>query len=448
MLKRIAILGSSNSGKTTFINKLISDVNSFAPKITISEDSDKSLEYSANEVFIERKLSIVPSSEIKWDISILDYSGRIITDNFTSSEHYRKLTESFNQSELWFVMIDGALFECKNINKIIELIKTNVGNLISTFFKEYYRKNNKSPQLTFVISKGNTLIPDYNSDIITQIISKAFDIFKNIDLPRIILSDMSGTKSAGMALLTFLFEEHSRELLTHKIEIQNEIQKENEKNYAKKQALEAALKKEEKKSIMFKKPAVIEDLKNQISYVQSEIDNNSSQTNEKNKDITLRNIGTALNRLLVYNRSSAIKGFEKLSYPVDTELVEVVQKTSDKWMTIAMLIDILFLIFLIIMFFMECDEPLATIIASVFWGAVAIFVKNNVVRVIGLICVLVVIFQAIEFTGLLIALLYIGFVIFSFVGAEYMGKYELSKKPKIWRFRNDLTAYFDKKAKE
>lgn len=446
MLSKIAVIGLANSGKTTFINKMINDVNSFAPKISMSEYNDSSLEYSANIPVIRRKFSVVPSNTVRWDLEVMDYSGRILDTDATNGNS-AEIYNFFLQSPVWFVILNGSVFEQFNCDNAVSKLRQNEAVHLNGIFNKYKEINASVPEIVFIISNSGKCSAKYTNDLLSSVISKAFEeVYSQLERPRIIKFNEKGRKTAGLALMSVLFENHSKDLLKLKLDAEKEFRKVNEELMAKVNELKEKLKIEEKKARMFRKEDKIEAFKQQIADYEAEIADNTVK--KKTDDMALKHIGTAINRLLVYTKNETVYGYDNLQYPADTSLEEVVQEKEKKWENVASFASCVLILLLLILFFVFAEDPLGAVGATIVFIIVAALFPNPIVFVIGLVFIIVMIFQAIGWIGVLITVVSFFLMGIMMSLGESMDKAEYSKKPKIWKFKNQLTDSFDKIAKE
>lgn len=202
----IALIGSSNSGKTTFINEMIKDINSYSPLITIAERSKEVSMHSdiINPHGYDLKIAQNQQNLKQWSFTLNDYKGSILKDREASGPGYYEFKDALNNTKNWIILIDGDCFLKEGIEAQIKAIKSSCARSIMPFIDDYLEShNNELPRIIFVVSKcTNYFLP---KDQIISAVMEAFKmIIKDRYTPIIMVTDSIKLRSSGMAVLTML----------------------------------------------------------------------------------------------------------------------------------------------------------------------------------------------------------------------------------------------------
>lgn len=202
----IALIGASNSGKTTFINEMFKDINSYSPLISITE---RSKEVSMHSDIIDPhsydlKITHNQQSQAQWTFTLNDYKGNILKDREASGPGFYEYQEALNNTKNWLILIDGDCFLKESIDAQVKAIKASCARSITPFIDDYLEShNNELPRIIFVISKcTNFYLP---KDQIIRAVMESFKmIIKDRYTPVIMVTDSIKLKSSGMAVLSAL----------------------------------------------------------------------------------------------------------------------------------------------------------------------------------------------------------------------------------------------------
>lgn len=452
MFKSIAIFGDEASGKTTFINKMISDVKKFEPELVITEKADSSLAYAAGKRIISRSFTLSASQSTHWEFDLIDYSGNILSHRDSFPDEFSDLTTHFNNSCLWFVIINGAVFANKTKEIAIETMRQHIGQMLSYQLELYKNINDNIPELVFVVDNAQICSRVFsNSDVKEIIIESLKLLLPDINNCAMIYSENMRTKTAGLALLKSIFTAHSNDLFTKEDEVRQEITELNTSLAAKSNELQSELTKMEGKISIFRDEEKIQSLKQQLESIDADIQSNNTKLQNSNgliEDIALKNLAIVINRIINYNKYAILNKLDKFDYPLELSMTEVPAQNEEKFQNIVGYIMGTLLLILIIIFLFCSDEPLTAIIGTIVYGAIIAFVPSTIAKAIAAICIIVVLFKALNVVGVIVLILF--FILFGglMTIGEKMDKDAMAKKPKEYRFTSDLVESIDKAAKE
>lgn len=323
MNANITVLGTSNSGKTNFIEELIKDINSFSPKMSIMPIvSEQNYD---TEIFCNNQYILKVSENLQWIFSICDYDGKLLKSQANDNVD---LIDSIYSSDTWIVLVDSTHFGLgeESDEKIIGKIKRNTVRVLMTYISEYAEEHDETlPELMFVVTKAGRIIGQFESDRVKYIIMNAFEgIFTEESSPMILLCETSYTKAAGLAILSLFYIRYAKEVSDgiFQLEKRNE-QIENDIFYLQRQICGIVNQK-----ILGKLPAnkrKVESFNRQIISLDTELTDNRIRLEQYKSDQGLRHLGICVQRWIDINRNLIINGFDRINYEYDKTMVERVK---------------------------------------------------------------------------------------------------------------------------
>ncbi len=208
-VNKIALIGATNSGKTSFIEKMYHDINALSPVISLKELSQAVSLHSDVITPHLYCIELQQDNEGKKEsvfFSLYDFKGTLISDKEMAGPGYYEFIKEINISEYWIILIDGECLNNDSFEANVKAIKKNCSRNIAPLITDYYEKKNRFPNILFVVTK-NVNYP-FSKEEVTRTVMEAFKmIIKDTYVPLIMLSDEQTSNSAGFAVLTTILQE-------------------------------------------------------------------------------------------------------------------------------------------------------------------------------------------------------------------------------------------------
>lgn len=442
----IAILGTSNSGKTNFIAETIKDINSFSPRITINPINP--VQNSEAGGWHNNQYILKVYEDVQWEFSICDYVGSLLQSHDDSRT---ELTDIFCAADAWIVLVDGTYFSDADEadEEIVRRIKHASVRTILPYISEYAeRHGERSPELLFVVTKAQGLFNQFPPDRIKHIIMESYEgIFTEGSSPLILLSETASTKSAGLAVLALFYMKYEK-LLSDNIFRLKSRNEEIEDDICR---LRSSIYEIESHAVMAKLPgnkSKIQGYEREISSLKEQASENRQAIQEHEVDMGLKQLGTCVQCLIDNNPKLAVNGFDRIDYQYD-KTKGILEDHS----VIKAVLHLNLCILVVILIYLIFKAGFASILVrTVLVAALAIVANKVSVQIIRIFCGAL---SAIGLINLIILLgrerwgMVIGYAVFfalSMAVAVFLEK-QREKFSEV-RYLDEMVYFFDNKAKE
>jgi len=313
-IANIALLGTSNSGKTNFILETIKDINSFSPNVSVRQVvSEQTVDIEALSEY--QYLLNVYGKE--WMFTLCDYAGKLLKLHQDDGDDLK--THLFS-ADIWIILLDGTYWASgeESAEKVIRKIKRGSVRTLMPYISEYVEKRNGTmPEMLFVVTKAKELIGKPAVGHIKRTVMNAFEgLFTEESSPMILLCETSNTKAAGMAVLSLLYLRYAKEVSDHILV----LEKRNEQIQAEIKEIYSLIYEIQNQRILGKLPAnkrKVECFRRQISSMDDEAVNNANKLVQYKNDAGLEYLGICVQCLIEHYQQLLINGFEKINCPYD-----------------------------------------------------------------------------------------------------------------------------------
>lgn len=443
----IAVLGLPSSGKTSLIHSFEQNMSIFQPHIVFSSPLMRMPDLY--NPFEQKSYNFTIEGKEQHTLSITEYSGDLLNKREDNVEARKIMLQSLQTQNAWIIMIDGSWFQSNQEEEIEKIIRKKYARSIVPLVSSYADANNgRSPNIMFVASKASVyLIPYLNEEgkaKFGRIVESAFGgLVSETIKPLILLSDTS-IKTPLIAFFTLIFMQYRTQLAYSSNNISRQINTID----ARKKQLQTKISIESGK--ILKSKSLIQDLERQVYSLEQERQNHVAQLRDPSKDITMRNLGISLHRLMLRNIAMLASGFENACYSYDATVEEGCfvnfwrKKTGKLNVIVAWAVFVCMIVISLRQPGTDTETFWAGILGTIVWAVIGLAVKHTVAKVLG---ILGVIGGFITCFGNISFLLVIGFVVWLIIIESIAKAFDKlrAKRLKIpnIRFKDELVRFYD-----
>ena len=446
----IAVLGLPSSGKTALIESFEHNKGMFEPKMVFAPLAIELSDIGDVTLSNQKDYQISIEGKEQHSLSITEYSGDLLVKRDENAESREHMIQSLLTKSSWIIMIDGAWFQSDQEADIEKIIRKKYARIVVPLVSAYAEAHDgQAPDIMFVASKvSEYLLPYLNEEgknKFGRIVESAFGgLVSEMSKPLILLSDTS-VKTATVAILSLIYLHYKTEIEEKTNDINLQIQT----LASRRNRLSTKLNTENGK--MLKSKSVIQDLEQQIQEIKQEEKSLSAQLRDPTKDLSMRNLGISLHRLMMRNQAMLAGGFEKVRYTYDESTEEGHFQTywQQKFGKVNIIIGILLFGVMMLLSLTHSAETrdnfLKGIAGGVLWALIALFINHPIAKILGILGIAGGAIMAFGSFGIPFLIIYLIWIFISFMIADSLDTKRAIKLgiPKKTRYKDELVRFYD-----
>lgn len=446
----VAVLGLPSSGKTALIDSFDHNKGLFEPKIVIEPMTAAMPDVEDSIASEQRNYQISIEDKEKHFLSITEYPGDLLTKREENANLREVMIHSMMNKSSWIIMIDGAWFQSNEEDEIEKIIRKNYARIVVPLVSAYADAHEgQAPDIMFVASKvSEYLLPYLNEEgknKFGRIVESAFGgLVSDTMQPLILLSDTS-LKTAVVAIESLIYLQYKEETEKETKDIHLQMQT----LASRRSQLTTKLNTENGK--MLKSKSVIQDLEQQIQGIRQEEKSLSAQLRDPAKDLSMRNFGISLHRLMLRNKAMLAGGFDRVRYTYDESTEEGYFQTywQQKIGKVNIIVGLVLFGVIALLSLTHSAETRTNfvqgIVGGVLWALIALFIKHPIAKILGILGIAGGAIMAFGTFGIPFLILYVIWVIISYMIADSLENKRAIRLgiPKKTRYKDELVRFYD-----